>query len=87
MPRAPCLAALALVATTTLAIAAPTCTQEIGAAKARVLVNRCLEVSPATHPPCNASNACSLIVDEIKRSCLILGHDPDTPGYCAEYTR
>lgn len=81
------LAALAFVATTTLATAAPTCTQDIGAARARVLVERCIEVSPATHPPCNASNPCSLIVDEIKRSCRILGRSPDTPGYCEEYTR
>ena len=80
------LAAAALLLSTTIA-AATTCTQEIGAAKAAVLVNRCIEVSPATHPPCNAQNACSLITDEIVRSCRLLGRSPETPNWCADYMR
>jgi hypothetical protein len=70
-----------------VALAGPSCSEEIGPAKARVLVARCIEVSPATHPPCNAVNPCSLIVDEIRRSCRFLGRSPETPGWCADYTR
>ena len=44
-----------------------TCLNAVGIERSRQLVNECLQVSPATHPPCNAQNACSLIVDEIKR--------------------
>jgi len=59
------------------------CSQEIGAAKAKRLVAQCLEVSPATHPPCNAANTCALITDEIRRGCELL--DQDGPKYCADY--
>jgi ketosteroid isomerase-like protein len=48
--------------------AQPTCTREIGSAAAKKLVNRCNQVSPATHPPCNANNPCTMIRGEIIRS-------------------
>lgn len=48
--------------------ARPTCTSEIGSAAAKKLVDRCRNISPATHPPCNAANPCALIRDEINRS-------------------
>jgi hypothetical protein len=60
-----------------------TCLNAVGIERSRQLVNECLQVSPATHPPCNAQNACSLIVDEIKRGCALLGQG--APGFCAEY--
>ncbi|MCA9720523.1 MAG: hypothetical protein KC468_38025 [Myxococcales bacterium] len=44
------------------------CAEERGAAAAAELVARCVQVSPATHPPCNAANPCSLIKDEIERA-------------------
>jgi hypothetical protein len=59
------------------------CRDTAGVAKSESLVKQCLEVSPATHPPCNAANACSLIVDEITRSCAMI--DKDAPAFCAEY--
>jgi hypothetical protein len=59
------------------------CTTSAGGAKAAKLVDECLQVSPATHPPCNASNACALIVDEIKRGCAMI--DTNAPAFCAEY--
>jgi hypothetical protein len=59
------------------------CRETAGAEKAKTLVQRCLEVSPATHPPCNAANACSLIVDEITRGCAMI--EKDAPAFCAEY--
>jgi hypothetical protein len=60
-----------------------TCLNAVGVERSRQLVNECLQVSPATHPPCNAQNACSLIVDEIKRGCGLIGQG--APGFCAEY--
>jgi len=45
------------------------CRKELGKKQAAVLVRQCIEISPATHPPCNDQNACSLIKDEIKRGC------------------
>lgn len=89
-------AAIAAIPTTVAAFAAllicqptPTraaevsCNQSAGAAKAAIYVTQCLQVSPATHPPCNASNACALIIAEIRRSCALLG--TDAPRFCASY--
>ncbi len=59
------------------------CRQTAGAAKAQQYVQQCTEVSPATHPPCNAQNACSLITDEIKRGCAMIG--AGAPAFCASY--
>jgi hypothetical protein len=61
------------------------CTDTVGATKAAEYVRQCLEVSPATHPPCNADNACALIIDEIRRGCSIIGKD--APAYCAQYIK
>ena len=60
-----------------------TCLNAVGIERSRQLVNECIQVSPSTHPPCNAQNACSLIVNEIKRGCALLGQG--SPGFCAEY--
>jgi hypothetical protein len=59
------------------------CLQSAGKAKANQLVDECMQVSPATHPPCNAQNSCGLIISEIKRSCGLLAKD--APGFCKEY--
>ncbi|MGH8173869.1 MAG: lysozyme inhibitor LprI family protein [Rhodanobacteraceae bacterium] len=60
------------------------CSKTMGAAKAATLVQECLKVSPATHPPCNAANSCGLIIDEIARSCAMLGMT--APAFCSQYT-
>jgi hypothetical protein len=57
------------------------CDQQIGKAAAKHLADRCLMVSPASHPPCNTANACEMIRDEIKRSCDLFG--ADKPKECA----
>src|SRR5580692_11995205 len=44
------------------------CVQAVGAGQSKKLVEECLQVSPATHPPCNSQNSCQLIIGEIKRS-------------------
>ena len=59
------------------------CAAEVGAEKAEQYVAQCQQVSPATHPPCNVANACSLMIDEIKRSCVMF--DKDAPAFCANY--
>jgi hypothetical protein len=59
------------------------CLVSVGTKRSAELVKECVQVSPATHPPCNAQNACSLVVDEIRRGCGMLGQD--APGFCAEY--
>jgi hypothetical protein len=60
------------------------CTQAVGSERAERFVHECLQVSPATHPPCNAQNSCVLIIDEIKRGCALLG-PRDAPAFCNEY--
>jgi hypothetical protein len=59
------------------------CAEAAGKKKAKELVDRCLQVSPATHPPCNAQNSCELMEDEVRRSCKLLG--AGAPAFCAEY--
>ena len=62
-----------------------TCLKEAGKARSDQMVKQCLQVSPATHPPCNAQNSCELITDEIRRSCQLLG--TDGPGFCSGYLK
>ncbi len=57
------------------------CKQEVGSRQAERLVEHCLNVSPATHPPCNAQNTCDLIRSEIERGCAMLD---DKPEFCSE---
>jgi hypothetical protein len=58
------------------------CEKTVGKQVANELVRQCLEVSPATHSPCNAQNSCKLIEDEIQRGCGLLGANP--PAFCGE---
>ncbi|MFO1027855.1 MAG: hypothetical protein U1E70_21980 [Acetobacteraceae bacterium] len=67
------------------AAAAQSCRQAVGAAEAQRFVAQCIQVSPATHPPCNAENPCDLITDEIRRGCGLLG--ADAPSFCRAYQR
>jgi hypothetical protein len=65
------------------ALAEVTCRQSAGPRESKIYVEQCLEVSPATHPPCNVENARSLIKDEIRRGCAMLGKD--APAFCVRY--
>ena len=58
------------------------CREQIGEAASARLVERCIQVSPATHPPCNAANPCDLIQGEIDRSCKLWARDGDPPAAC-----
>ena len=65
--------------------AAPSCRQERGAAAAAVLVKQCIQISPATHPPCHEANPCALILDEIARGCGMAA--APVPAYCRSLPR
>jgi hypothetical protein len=54
------------------------CVEIIGQPAAEVLVRHCMRYTAATHPPCNTTNSCALIVHEIRRSCLPTA-DADLP--------
>ena len=55
------------------------CLETLGEAASARLVQRCIAVSPATRPPCNAANPCDLIQGEIDRSCAVWTRDGETP--------
>lgn len=75
------ISALALVSLFAVSHAmAESCSSEVGEAEAQEYVDQCLEVSPATRPPCNAENSCELIWSEIERGCAMLGND--APNFC-----
>ena len=59
------------------------CLAAIGKAAADRLVERCIQVSPATRPPCNVANPCALIQDEIDRSCAMYDPGEDKPAECS----
>jgi len=63
--------------------AATSCAASVGAQQAAIYARQCADVSPATHPPCNSSNACALIISEIRRGCALIGSG--APAFCAAY--
>jgi hypothetical protein len=65
------------------ALAQEACIAEIGADDAQLLVQQCIEVSPATRPPCNVDNPCLMMIEEIIRGCQML--EADAPAFCEEY--
>ena len=77
------IAACAVTLSPTLA-SAQSCSAEAGNDQAQVYVDQCLQVSPATHPPCNADNPCDMIISEIVRGCDMLGGD--APDFCSDYS-
>ncbi len=58
------------------------CLLDQGADASARLVARCIAVSPATHPPCNAANPCQMIQDEIDRSCEMIPAGEARPAEC-----
>ena len=59
------------------------CLAEVGEARSKRLVERCIQVSPATRPPCNSANPCAMIQGEIDRACAMYGPDEVKPKECA----
>lgn len=70
----------------TLAVAPPgpgaSCLDEIGPTASARLVERCIAVSPATRPPCNAANPCEMIQGEIDRACEMYPPGETRPAEC-----
>ena len=64
-------------------VTAAACTDEVGAAAAARLVERCRMVSPATRPPCNVANPCALIREHIDWACAKWGPGETMPSECA----
>ena len=62
---------------------AVTCRDELGEVAAVKLVERCVAVSPASHPPCNPDNPCRMIQDEIDRACALWTREGNAPPECA----
>jgi hypothetical protein len=57
------------------------CAAERGPQPAQLLVEQCVAVSPATHPPCNVQNSCAMMEAEIVRACGLLD-DANRPMFC-----
>ena len=64
---------------------AESCDKTLGSQRAKRVVNHCLNVSTATHPPCSTGNACEMIVDHILFMCAN-NAGPKPPAFCREYT-
>lgn len=58
------------------------CLSTAGETAAARLVERCIAVSPATHPPCNVANPCEMIQGEIDRSCEMYAPGEAKPAEC-----
>jgi hypothetical protein len=72
---------LAVLACSSSPAAEMSCAQQMGQQRAALLAQQCRQVSPATHPPCNAANSCAMIIDEIERGCSMPG-DESSPRFC-----
>ncbi|MBJ7448712.1 MAG: hypothetical protein JHC81_14365 [Brevundimonas sp.] len=59
------------------------CLSEVGPQASARLAERCIMVSPATRPPCNAANPCTMIQGEIDRACGQYGPGETKPAECA----
>ncbi len=72
-------------ATEEIRSAARSCAEARGGAEAQRLAAQCAQVSPATHPPCNAANSCAVIEAEIRRGCGFLDA-AHQPAFCNQAT-
>lgn len=63
------------------------CARQMGQQRATLLAQQCRQVSPATHPPCNAANSCAMIIDEFERGCEMLAGESYRPGFCTTRQR
>jgi uncharacterized protein len=59
------------------------CSDTVGAKQAAIFVKQCLAVAPETHPPCNALNACEMIISHNIYRCF--GFGAGAPKFCAAY--
>jgi uncharacterized protein YecT (DUF1311 family) len=64
-------------------VAAISCLQEVGKKQSDIYVNDCLAISASTHPPCNAENACKVIIDNNTWECSHWKNN--APELCKRY--
>lgn len=63
------------------------CAQQMGEPAATLLAKQCRQVSGATHPPCNASNSCAMMIEHVEHSCDKLGSDGSKVKICNDVER
>lgn len=63
------------------------CARQMGEQRATLLAKQCRQVSGATHPPCNASNSCAMMVEHVTDSCSLLGVDGEKIKICKPVER
>ena len=85
--KTPWFCLLAALTCTSSPAADMSCAQQMGAQRTALLAQQCRQVSPATHPPCNAANSCALIIDEYQRGCELLGGESYRPTFCEPVAR
>lgn len=78
---------LAALACSSSSAADLSCAQQMGQQRATLLAQQCRQVSPATHPPCNAANSCAMIIDEFERGCNMLAGESYRPKFCGSKGR
>jgi hypothetical protein len=78
---------LAVLACSASSAADMSCAQQMGQQRATLLAQQCRQVSPATHPPCNAANSCAMIIDEFERGCNMLAGESNQPKFCVSKER
>lgn len=78
---------LAALTCSSSSAAEPSCAQQMGLQRATLLAQQCRQVSPATRPPCNAANSCAMIIDEVTRSCELLGEKSEGIKVCNNIDR
>ncbi|WP_371765130.1 hypothetical protein [Massilia sp.] len=78
---------LAALACSSASAADLSCAQQMGQQRATLLARQCRQVSPATHPPCNAANSCAMIIDEFERGCNMLAGEAYRPTFCGTKER
>src|SRR5262245_18107579 len=58
------------------------CVKSVGKSRAQRLVNQCVSVTTATHPPCNVEFDCSSLLAHTVQMCGSLG--AQAPAFCRE---
>ena len=71
-------------------LAQDSCRDTMGEEGAQVYVAQCLEVTGATHPPCNVENSCEIMVRHITENCTAWSREIDEiglpmPEFCDAY--
>lgn len=78
---------LMAVASFSASAADMSCAQQLGQQRATLMAQQCRQVSPATHPPCNAANSCAMVIDELERGCKMMTDQSPVTKFCRPVDR